>query len=48
MMYNNSKEITQRIGWIDISKAIGIFFIVLGHVCKANYRTDPIRLFCYS
>lgn len=48
MMYNNSKEITQRIGWIDISKAIGIFFIVLGHVCKANYRTDPLRLFCYS
>lgn len=34
--------------WIDIAKAFGIFFIVLGHVCKADYMTDPLRLFCYS
>lgn len=25
-----------------------MFFIVLGHVCKANYETDSLRIFCYS
>lgn len=39
---------TKRIRWIDVAKGLCMFFIVLGHVCKANYRTDPLRIFCYS
>lgn len=43
-----SNKNQSRLDWLDIAKCIGIFFIVLGHICKYNYREDPLRLFCYS
>lgn len=43
-----SNENQSRLDWLDIAKCIGIFFIVLGHICKYDYRENPLRLFCYS
>jgi len=39
---------SERTRWIDIAKGISVFFIVLGHVIKANYDINPLRIFCYS
>ena len=41
------RNVYRRMEWLDIAKAIGMFFIVLGHVCIADINA-PLRVFCYS